>query len=201
MMKRDLWAFLKNGDLRSRFRRGNCASISILRLIFSSWIYVFASLCISACLLSILSSTLAWVPSLCLFISTHLSFHPSLQSSSGHSYLPFLFSSLNFHLSSIPVYSPIQPTCKVNEDYFNGSILVSLSHFKKEIRVAKATRTRKWKWLELDHFCFTLKPRGMYRTSLIFHYMMPLQDVLNIMHFEDCCFNQAFLEINHLEIE
>jgi len=40
--------------------------------------------------------------------------------------------------------------CRVNGDYSDGNIGISLLHFTKRITGTKGIRTRKWKWLELN---------------------------------------------------
>lgn len=167
-------------------RRGNCASISVLRLIFLLWNYVFASffVCVLVCLLSILPWTFAWVPSLHLSMCSPVppptcpSSHPCNHPSSGHSHLPLSFISLHLHLLPASIYSPIHIYLWNEWRLFWWEHMSFFVAFYKGNTGAKGTRTRKWKCLELDHFYFTWKSGGMFRTDLITRSVMLIRMLL-----------------------
>lgn len=149
MTKRDPWVFLRWRFKEPQVRRGNCASVSVLRLVFLSWIYPVASL----------------HAFLCVYLaSCHLhlpEFHPSICPCSSLPMLPFvcpvillivcplviltypsLLSLCIFCYPCLSIHLSIS-TCKVNEDSFDGSIFVSLFHFTEGSLAAKGRRTRK----------------------------------------------------------
>lgn len=137
------------------------------------------------CLLSILSSTFALVPSFLLSVlvfpctcpSTLLPLYPVIHLTiSGYSYLPVSCIFLHFYQSFVFIYLPIHIyTClSANSLSIKLMEMILMKTYKFPycilhwgLQGLKATGTRKWKWPELGHFCFISTSGGKVRSNLI----------------------------------
>lgn len=164
---------------------------------FLSWIYVFTCFsCFCVCLASCQVCWPEFLPPICP--CTHPSLLPPVHPVIRVIIHPLAILTFPSHLSlSIFICHPHPSThlstfvWKMNGDCFNGSMWISLLHFTKGITGAEGTRTRKWKWLELDHFCFARKSGGTFRIDLVAH-PDTHQGAVNIMDLGQCCFKYCF---------
>ena len=153
------------------------------------------------CLCSILLSVFA-MPFL-VYAPPHPSFCLSIQSSIKSSIpwlflpTPLIYLSLSSSVIFVHLFDHPYPS-----DYFAGNIGISLLHFTKKITGTKGIRTRKWKWLELNHFFFiTFKWEGIFKIDLVTYSMMFIRSFLVHCILGNIVSINILLEISHQEID
>lgn len=119
-----------------------------------------------------------------------LSIQSSIKSSIPWLFLltPLIYLSLSSSVIFVHLFDHPYPS-----DYFDGNIGISLLRFTKRITGTKGIRTRKWKWLERNHFVFNhLQTRGDIQNWPDYLFYDVYQEFLSILHFGKCCFNYYF---------
>lgn len=157
------------------------------------------------CLLSILSSTFAWVPFLFwsilqpIYPSTYPSDHPSSHPPSGHSSYP-PHQSVHLHIVIHISIHLSMPTCKVNGGYFDGNIFFSLLHLIKGLKGPRAWEPESENDWKVTIFVSLRNQEGCLERS-DYPLCVDHQDVFNVMVLGTVVSTNVFLEISHQEIE